>query len=261
MLESIIQVVKQAAQHEIVPRYLRVAHERKADGSLCTVADTEAQAALVKGLRAIADYPVLGEEMSAEEQQAVWKNGAAGLWVIDPIDGTSNFVSGLPYFGVSVALFRQGRAEIGVIYAPELDEIFWAVRGQGAFLNGEPLPIKQRAPASLRAAMAGVDLKRLSRRLATELAAKPPYSSQRNFGSSALDFCFAAAGRIDVYLHGGQKLWDYAAGALILEEAGGGLCTLDNDDFWAAEPWKRSVICAWNKDIFQLWKDWVRAHA
>jgi myo-inositol-1(or 4)-monophosphatase len=126
-------------------------------------------------------------------------------------------------------------------------------------LNGESLPIKSRVPEGLKHAMAGVDLKRLKPKLAAALAADPPYVSQRNFGSSALDWCYVAAGRLDIYIHGGQKLWDYAAGALILEEAGGALCTLDNDDFWAADPWQRSVICASDKAIFRQWRDWIRA--
>jgi myo-inositol-1(or 4)-monophosphatase len=259
MLEAVIHTVKRVAQHEIVPRYLRVAHQHKVDGSLCTIADTAAQAALVESLRAIAPCPVLGEEMGAAEQQNLWQAGDEGLWVIDPIDGTSNFVNGLPYFAVSVAFWRGERPRLGVIYAPELDEMFWAVEGQGAFLNGERLPIKEKPPRNLRAALAGVDLKRLDRRLAEELAARPPYRSQRNFGSSALDWCFVAAGRFDVYLHGGQKLWDFAAGALILEEAGGRLATLQVDDFWSASPWKRSVIAAWHPPLFEAWRDWLRA--
>lgn len=260
MLHAVIELTKQVAQHEIVPRYLRVAHEHKVDGSLCTIADTQAQAALVEGLRGIADCPVLGEEMSGEEQQRLWATGDAGIWVIDPIDGTSNFVNGLPYFAVSIALMRGGRPELGVIYAPELDEMFWAERGGGAFLNGERLPIKERPPVNLRAALAAVDLKRIDRRLAAELAAHPPYSSQRNFGASSLDWCFVAAGRFDVYLHGGQKLWDYAAGALILEEAGGRLSTLEQDEFWSANPWKRSVIAAWHGPTFEAWREWLRSH-
>ncbi len=261
MLDAIIQLTKRVAQHEIVPRYLRVAHEHKVDGSLCTIADTAAQAALVQGLQAIAAHPVLGEEMSGEEQQRLWEAGRDGLWVIDPIDGTSNFVNGLPYFAVSIALMRAHRTEIGVVYAPEIDEMFWAERGKGAFLNGEPLPIKERPPRNLKAALAGVDLKRLDRKLAAALATVPPYSSQRNFGSSALDWCFVAAGRFDVYLHGGQKLWDYAAGALILQEAGGAMATLDADDFWSTDPWKRSVIASWHPPTFRLWRDWVRTQA
>ena len=258
MLNELLEIVKTVAQREIVPRYLKVAHQRKVDGSIITEADTAAQHALTEGLYALNQCPVLGEEMSTEAQQALWKHSDSGLWVLDPVDGTSNFANGLPYFGVSVGFYQGGRPVMGVVYAPEANELFWAERGKGAFLNGETLPIKSRPPSLLKHAMAGVDLKRLNPTLAATLAARPPYASQRNFGSSALDWCYVAAGRLDIYIHGGQKLWDYAAGALILEEAGGALCTLDSDDFWDTSPWQRSVICASDQAIFQQWRDWVR---
>lgn len=260
MLKALLEIVKTVAQREIVPRYLKVAHERKIDGSVLTAADTAAQQALTEGLHALNHCPVLGEEMSSEAQQALWKHSDSGLWILDPVDGTSNFANGLPYFAVSVGFYQGGRPTLGVVYAPETNELFWAERGHGAFLNGESLPIKSRALGSLKHAMAGVDLKRLKPTLAAALAARPPYTSQRNFGSSALDWCYVAAGRFDIYIHGGQKLWDYAAGALILEEAGGALCTLEEDDFWAANPWQRSVICAADQTIFPQWRDWVRAN-
>ena len=260
MLKQLLDIVKVVAQREIVPRYLKVAHERKVDGSIITAADTAAQQALSEGLHALNGCPVLGEEMTPAEQRALWAHRDTGLWVLDPVDGTSNFANGLPYFAVSVAFYQNGRPIMGTVYAPEANELFWAEAGKGAFLNGERLPIKERVPTSLNHAMAGVDLKRLKPKLASALAASPPYVSQRNFGSSALDWCYVAAGRLDIYLHGGQKLWDYAAGALILEEAGGALCTLEMDNFWCSDPWQRSVICAWDKEIFKLWRDWIRAH-
>jgi len=133
-----------------------------------------------------------------------------------------------------------------------------AERGAGSFLNGERLPIKERVP-KLGHAMAEVDFKRLTPALAKALAVSPPYASQRNFGASTLEWCYVAAGRFDVYLHGGQKLWDYAAGSLILEEAGGLMSTLDNDDFWADGLWKRSVLAARDPGLFETWKHWVRA--
>ena len=80
-------------------------------------------------------------------------------------------------------------------------------------------------------ALASVDLKRLKKKLVTQLATHPPYCSQRNFGASALDWCYSAVGRYDMYLHGGQKLWDYAAGALIFLESGGHACCIETDDF------------------------------
>src|SRR5262245_42156797 len=225
LTESVIDAVKRVAADEIMPRYLRVAHQRKADGSLFTEADLAAQIALTRRLQSIFPGPVMGEEMTREEQVEHWLAGEEGLWCVDPIDGTSNFVNGLPYFAVSVALMKKGRTVLGVVYDPVADEVFYAEQGGGAFLNGEALPIKEHVP-HLRNAMAQVDFKRLPPTLARELVAAPPYSSQRNFGASTLEWCYVAAGRFDVYLHGGQKLWDYAAGSLILEEAGGLMCTL-----------------------------------
>ncbi len=258
MLDAVIATVKTVAQQEIMPRYLKVARQHKVDGSLVTEADIVAQGALAAGLRAVADCPVLGEEMPSKLQRARWRDGREGLWCIDPIDGTSNFVNGLPYFAVSVAWVKNGRSHLGVVYDPVADEVFYAERGKGSFLNGERLPIKGYTP-DLHRSMAGVDFKRLRPHLAEQLAAAPPYSSQRNYGASTLDWCYTAAGRYDVYLHGGQKLWDYAAGSLILEEAGGQICTLEHDDFWADDIWTRSVIAARNPDLFLAWKRWVRA--
>ncbi|RPI42061.1 MAG: inositol monophosphatase family protein [Betaproteobacteria bacterium] len=259
MLQSVLGVVREVATDEIMPRYLKVAHSRKADGSLFTEADIAAQEALKLGLRGIAEIPVVAEEMTQQEQAEQWLMGDAGLWCVDPIDGTSNFVNGLPYFAVSVALMRHGRPVLGVVYDPVADEAFYATSRGGAFLNGERLPIKTVAPV-LKNAMAGVDLKRLEKPLARNLVTSPPYMSQRNFGASALEWCYAAAGRFDVYLHGGQRLWDYAAGALIMAEADGRVCSLDHDDFWAAPLWRRSVIAALDPGLFSAWKAWLRTH-
>ena len=258
ILKAVVAAVKLVAAEEIMPRYLKVAHQRKSDGSLCTEADTAAQAALSKKLQAILNVPVLGEEMPAAEQHALWQSGNDGLWCIDPIDGTSNFVRGLPYFAVSVALLRDGKSQLGVVYDPVADEVFAAESGKGAFLNGAALA-KRETAESLHQALANVDLKRLSAKLVTQLSSNPPYGSQRNFGASALDWCYTAAGRYDVYLHGGQKLWDYAAGTLILWEAGGHACCIENDDFAQGDIWQRSVIAASDKKLFDEWKDWIRA--
>ena len=259
MLDAVIATVRTVAQQEIVPRYLKVARQRKADGSLITEADLATQEALSRELRKIYPGAVVGEEMTAQEQIAQWLAGNAGLWCMDPIDGTSNFVNGLPYFAVSVALMRQGRSILGVVYNPIADEMFYAEQGGGAYLNGEKLPIKEHVPP-LRSAMANVDLKRLSAKLAQGICTARPFSSQRNFGSCALEWCYTAAGRFDLSLHGGQKLWDYAAGSLILQEAGGCMCGFDQDDFWAEPLWQRPVIATLDQGLFLQWRDWVRAH-
>ena len=257
LLEQIAAAVRKVGQEEVMPRYLKVAHERKIDGSLLTEADVAAQQALIRALTAIAPYPVLGEEMTEAEQHGRWAEGGEGLWCVDPIDGTTNFVSGLPFFAISVALIRNGRTELGVVYDPQADELFAAAAGEGAFLNGDRLPIKP-PPDSLRRCIAGVDFKRIPKSLAVRLAAEHPYSSQRNLGASTLDWCYLAAGRLHIYVHGSQKLWDYAAGWLILTEAGGAVCTLKQDDFWRDTLWNRPVIAALSPALLEEWKPWVR---
>jgi len=260
MLSALMATVREVALTEVMPRFLKVAYERKADGSLFTSADLAAQDALLARLPAISDAPIVSEEMKHEQQIEQWLAGDQGLWCVDPIDGTSNFVNGLPYFAISVAYMRGGRTELGVVFDPVADEMFAAKRGQGACLNGEPLPIREQVPP-LAEAMAGIDLKRLPRKLARVIAAQPPFFSHRSYGASTLEWCYTAAGRFDVYLHGGQKLWDYAAGSLILAEAGGHMCSLEHDDFWAAPLWQRSVIAARGRRLFEAWKLWLREQA
>jgi myo-inositol-1(or 4)-monophosphatase len=259
LLPAIVDTVHAVAAAEIMPRFLVVAHERKADGSVLTEADLAAQAALERGLRALVDCEFLAEEMTTVQHAERWL--AAGqrlLWCVDPIDGTSNFAHGLPYFSVSVALMQAGRSVLGVVYDPVARETFHAAAGAGAWLDGVRLPIRSAA-ATLRRAMAGVDFKRLDPALAARLVEQPPYCSHRSFGSSALEWCYAAAGRFDVYLHGGQRPWDYAAGALIFEEAGGRYSGLDDEDYWQGPLWERPVVAALDPALFAEWRGWLRA--
>ncbi len=258
-LQAVVAAVRLVAAEEIMPRYMKVAHQHKSDGSLCTEADLAAQEALTRKLQAIRNVPVIGEEMSEQQQVALWADGRQTVWCVDPLDGTSNFVHGLPYFAVSVALIRDGKSVLGVVVDPVANEVFAAERGRGAFLNGEML-LRRTTAATLGVALAGVDMKRLDGKLAAALAGNPPYSSQRNFGASTLDWCYTAAGRYDVYLHGGQKLWDYAAGSLVLEEAGGQMCSLESDDFSRGNVWQRSVIAALDAKLFDEWKGWIRKY-
>lgn len=259
LLAATVAVVREVAAREVMPRFLNTAHSRKGDGSVVTEADIAAQQALAPALRALVDCAFVGEEMTRGEQDQAWLDGSEALWCVDPIDGTSNFACGLPSFAISVALMRGGRPVLGVIYDPVADEAFQAEAGRGAWLNDTPLPLRRRQ-VPLRQAMAGIEFKRLDRALAATLTAKAPYCSQRNYGSSALEWCYAAAGRFDVYLHGGQKLWDYAAGWLIFQEAGGRCASLDQDEFWDGGVWEKSVIAALDPALFAEWKAWLRAH-
>ena len=258
MLNAVIDVVREVAKQEIIPRYLKVQGHYKSDGSLCTEADVAAQEALVGKLQKIYPGKIVSEEISAAQNNHQLNSGDGGLWCIDPIDGTTNFVNGIPYFAVSVALMNRGRSVLGVVYDPIADEMFSAEKGKGAFLNKAKLPVKEYTPTAFEGAIASVDLKRLNKKLAAIISTTPPCSSQRNFGASALDWCFTAAGRFDLSLHGGQNLWDYAAGSLILEEAGGRMCGLDSDDFWEQPLWERSVIAALDPNLFLQWRNWIR---
>ncbi len=155
-----------------------------------------------------------------------------------------------------VALLRNHQVEMGVVYDPSRKECFAAARGHGAWLNEQPLQLQQLS-TPLSQGMALIDLKRLNADLASRLAAQPPYSSQRSFGSVALDWCWLAAGRCHVYLHGRQKLWDYAAGCLILAEAGGSAVTLEGEPVFKPTLEPRSAAAALDPEIFAQWKAWL----
>jgi myo-inositol-1(or 4)-monophosphatase len=252
-------IVRDTSRELLAPASDPADVSRKADGSLVTAVDVAMQQAIRQRLqRHWPDYALLGEEMSRPEQQNLIDNGTTGLWCLDPLDGTSNFVSGLPYFSVSLALLLDGKIRLGIVYDPQRDELFAAIRGQGATVNGRPLRCR-RAPLPLRDCIAVVDFKRLPTALAVRLVSAPPYRSQRSFGSVALDWCWLAASRYQIYLHGRQRLWDYAAGSLILAEAGGWSATLDGQQVYdqaGLEP--RSAVAAVDEDLFAAWLDWLR---
>ncbi|GAA5185613.1 inositol monophosphatase family protein [Niveibacterium umoris] len=250
-------VVREIAREVTMPRYLKAGRQHKSDGSSLTEADGATQRALAERLVELIEAPILGEEMSSEQQRAIWEQGAKGLWVIDPIDGTTNFANGIPIFGLSVGFLVDGHTEFGVVYNPIADEAFYAARGAGAWLNGQRLPLRQ-PPTTLAASVAGADFKRIPPALAAHLAVNPPCYSLRNFGSSALEWCFVAAGRLDVYVHGGQMLWDYAAGRLLVEESGGASSALDGGPIRADVAEKQSVVVAASPALHTQWLDWLQ---
>ncbi len=252
-----IEAVRAVAAEEVLPRYRSVVAIRKDDGSLVTEADLAAQRALVRRLRALEDIPVLSEEMPAPEQHAIYERGGR-YWCVDPLDGTANFSAGIPFFAVSVALMDAGRPLFGAVYDPIADDAFFAVRGAGAWLNHRPLEVPAGGPR-LADAVAEVSLRREAGRLRGALKHHRPFARRLTSGSSALSWCHLAAARTDVLLHSGQKMWDYAAGALVLEEARGFAATLEHDDFWAAPPWSRSVVAARTAALLAEWRAWVRA--
>ncbi|MBL1320447.1 MAG: inositol monophosphatase family protein [Methylophaga sp.] len=255
-LERIKEIVISISKAELLHRFNSVARNYKADGSVVTEADLIMQSRLTAALHnAYPDIQLLGEEMSAEQQQQLLSSGQA-LWCLDPIDGTSNFAAGVPYFCVSLALIEHGKVTLGLIYDPIRDECFSAQLGQGATLNGQILSSKTTG-LSLDHAIALIDFKRLKPELATQLVTSRPYGSQRSLGSIALELCWIAAGRGHIYLHAKQQLWDYAAAQLILSEAGAFTCTLEGKTLSSNQLEPLSTIAALDEELFKQWCNYL----
>lgn len=217
---TLARLLRETAAAEILPRWRHATLEHKSDGSLVTETDFAVQIRIRAALaRDFPDIPLLGEEMTATEQAAQLDSAQSGLWVLDPLDGTSNYACGYPGFAISLALLRDGDAVMGLVLDPARDECFHASRGGGAFLDGRR--VRPFAPSSdLSDCLASIDLKRLPAEAVASLLRPGGFRSQRNLGAVALEWCWLAAGRFQLYLHGGQKLWDYGAGRLIATESG-----------------------------------------
>jgi myo-inositol-1(or 4)-monophosphatase len=254
---ELLERLRRAADEELLSRFNRVGVRVKPDGSAVTEADFAMQERMQCELADLfPDYGFLGEEMDPGQRQSKMDRRGAGLWVLDPLDGTSNYATGIPYFAVSLALVIERRVELAIVHDPARRELFHALAGGGAWLNGEPLT-RRPAPPVLRKSIALVDFKRLPAALARRLAEAPPYGSQRSFGSVALDFCWIAAGRGHVYLHGRHNLWDYAAGLTVLNEAGGCSTTLDGRPEAAFDLQPRSTAAALDAGLFAEWCAWL----
>ncbi len=190
----------------------------KGRGNLLTQTDLELEALLHRALRReFPDHRILSEETATETDTSGW------AWVVDPLDGTRNFVSGIPFFCVNVALCHDGEPVVAVTYDPNHREAFWAQRGQGAWVN--QAPARASATPTVQASVLGVDLGyddqlgRAALRLAYELF--PGVQSVRIPGSAALGLAYAACGRYDLFVHHYLFPWDIAAGLLLVREAGG----------------------------------------
>lgn len=200
----------------------------KSPANLVTEADFASERAIHELLRArYPDHRFLGEEGLADEGPSPYR------WIIDPLDGTSNYVHGFPYYAVSIGLERDGELIAGVILDPTRKELFAAARGKGATLNGEA--IRPSRAATLGEALVMVSLPvsvppghpALERFLRTMSAAQ---ATQRT-GSAALNLAYTACGRIDAFFSTSLKPWDMAAGTLIVREAGGRVSRIGGEEF------------------------------
>ena len=145
-------------------------------------------------------------------------------WIVDPLDGTTNFLHGLPFFAISIALERDGEIVAGVVYEPVRDEMFWAEKGAGAFVNDRRLRVSARRQLSEAVIGTGIPFRGRGNHqtyLATLAALMEATSGIRRCGSAALDLAYVAAGRLDAFWEFGLQPWDIAAGLLLVREAGG----------------------------------------
>lgn len=184
-----------------------------------TRADKESEQFLIGRIQEqFPGHAVLGEESGAHAGEGDW------CWVIDPLDGTNNYSQGLPVFTVSIGLQYRGKTMLGVVYAPYLNELYTAVRGQGAFLNGKPIRVS--AKKDLAHAVLGTGFPydkdvNPDNNASNVSALLPHVRGLRRMGSAAYDLCCVAASFLDGYWELALNLWDMCAGALMVEEAGG----------------------------------------
>ncbi len=258
-LDGLAALLRDAGNAEVMPRFRTTTSRSKADGSLVTAADLAVQRRLTAALaERWPGLALLGEEMDATDQQRLLDAGEP-LWCLDPLDGTSNFACGFPGFCISLALLRDGRTELAVILDPLRDQCFTAARGQGAQLNGAPLAPFAPGPG-LGDCIAVVDFKRIPPGRVAPLLRRGGFRSQRNLGAVALEWCWLAAGHFQLYLHGGQKLWDYAAGRLVAQEAGCASALFAPDGAAPLEDLrlaKRLALAAADAGLFAQWRQFV----
>jgi myo-inositol-1(or 4)-monophosphatase len=208
--------------------------------------DQLAELEIVHSIRkAYPDHAFLGEEGGAQGE-------GDHVWVIDPLDGTTNFLHGFPHFAVSIALKVRGRLEAAVVYDPFKQESFSAARGDGAYVNERRIRVSRRVGLEGALIATGFPFRtqgHLPRFLNILREVLSQTAGVRRAGSAALDLAYTAAGRVDGYWEYGLKEWDIAAGALLVKEAGGLVC-----DFEGAEGYLQSgnIVCGAPKVLKSL---------
>lgn len=244
MLDRLIAVVRRAGDmirdaHDIE----KDTHEKNGAADLVTKYDVAVQAFLQRELLALVpEAGFLGEEGEHETLDKPW------VFVVDPIDGTTNFVRHMHHSNIAVALVHEGCVAYGVVYNPFTEEMFAARRGGGAFLNGRPIHVSDR-DMSHAITMCGstiYDRRFTDRSFSLMRRLYDLGLDFRRFGSAELDVCYVACGRAEVFFECRLSPWDYAAGSLILTEAGGKITRLDGspiDPYRGGSVWATNGIC------------------
>jgi myo-inositol-1(or 4)-monophosphatase len=201
----------------------------KGPANFVTAADRRAEEILrTELLKARPGYGFLGEEGGVHEG-----TDKTNTWIVDPLDGTTNFLHGIPHFAISIALQRDGKIVAGVVYNPINDEFFTAEHGKGAFLNDRRIRVaarKRLAEAVVCCALPHLGRGDLALFRREFTAVQDKVAGLRRFGSAALDLAYIAAGRFDVYWERGLAPWDFAAGVILVREAGGFVTDLEDNE-------------------------------
>ncbi|RMD90684.1 MAG: inositol monophosphatase [Alphaproteobacteria bacterium] len=199
---------------------------RKGPADFVSEADRRAEQILYEELhRARPDFGFL-----MEERGAIAGKEADSRWIVDPLDGTTNYLHGLPHWAVSIAAEERGDIVAGIIYDPLREELFWADRGRGAFLNDQRLRVSARTTLATALLATGIPFKGRgghARFLAELESFMHEVAGVRRFGAASLDLAYVAAGRYDGFWEAGLAPWDVAAGILLIREAGGFVSDLE----------------------------------
>lgn len=213
---------------------LRFTAKEKSRKNLVTEADVASQEAIFQLIHGqFPDHSFLGEE-----DLAVENDSSEFRWIIDPLDGTTNYVHQFPYYCVSIALEYQGELIVGVILDPTRDELFTAMQGEGAFLNGNPIQASDADALYDAMCVASLPVGGTGKEPQVQqfLNVFPKARSVQRTGSAALNLSYVACGRLDAYWSGTLKPWDQAAGVLIVREAGGVVTKMDGTTFDVEQP-------------------------
>ncbi len=232
ILADALPVIKEAAsfiQSEIQKSHHRVV-EIKSLNSLVTYVDKNAEMILVDGLKKILpEAGFLTEENTIEQTKNDWQ------WIIDPLDGTTNFIYKIPVFAISVALAYRDEIQLGIVYELNRDECFTAIKNEGAFLNGQLISVsatQQLKDSLVATGFPYYDYALLENYISLFKELMTDTRGIRRLGSAAIDLCYTACGKFDAFFEYSLSPWDVAAGALILQEAGGKITDFSGGTNW-----------------------------
>ncbi len=225
LINEVCSLVKDCGKVILGADREKMAIDTKGVADLVTEYDTRIQEQLAVGLKKIMpEAKFIGEEGSSDEL-----TDDSYAFIVDPIDGTTNFIKDYHMSAISVALLKGREAVAGVVYNPYLDEIFYAIKGQGAFCNGKRISVSSQPMSNALVLFGTSPYKKELFKKTTEILAEYFYEALdiRRCGSAALDLCSVACGRAELYFELQVSPWDFAAGKLLVEEAGGVVTTLD----------------------------------